>query len=57
MTSQVVDWMLDPLPVGAQVGPWRVVSHRGGGSYGTVYRVERMGAEREGPFALKVALT
>jgi len=33
-----------------------VVSWGGRGTYGTVYRVERRGREREGPYALKLAL-
>jgi serine/threonine protein kinase len=44
------------LPVGTEVGEWRVVSWCGRGSYGTVYRVERKGHEGEGPYALKLAL-
>jgi len=43
------------LPPGTQVGTWRVVSQQGSGSYGIVYRVERVGQEQAGPFALKVA--
>jgi serine/threonine protein kinase len=57
MTSHMVDWLLDPLPPGTQVGPWRLVRHRGGGSYGTVYLAEKVGAPQEGPFALKLATT
>jgi serine/threonine protein kinase len=44
------------LPIEAQVGAWRVQGWRGRGTYGVVYRVERVGAEEEGPFALKLAL-
>jgi serine/threonine protein kinase len=49
--------MADPaaLPLGTQVGSWRIVSQQGSGSYGIVYRVERVGQEEAGPFALKVA--
>jgi hypothetical protein len=49
---------VDPLclPVGFQVGPWRVKGWGGRGSYGTLYCVEREGHEAEGPFALKVAI-
>src|SRR5688500_9668357 len=44
------------LPVGTEVGEWRVVSWSGRGTYGTVYRVERKGHEGAGPYALKLAL-
>lgn len=44
------------LPVGARVGPWRVVSWRGRGSYGVVYRAVREGSEESGAVALKLAL-
>jgi hypothetical protein len=49
---------VDPhyLPLGARVGPWRVTGFRGRGSYGTLYRVERVGRESAGPFALKLAI-
>jgi hypothetical protein len=49
---------VDPLclPLGMQVGPWRVTGFRGRGSYGTLYRVERVGREATGPFALKLAV-
>jgi hypothetical protein len=57
MTSQRADWMLDPLPPGTEIGPWRLVRHRGGGSYGTVYRVERVGLVQQEPLALKLATT
>ncbi len=43
------------LPAGTQVGSWRVVSQQGRGSYGIVYRVDRVGQEETGPFALKMA--
>jgi hypothetical protein len=40
---------VDPLalPVGTRVGPWRVTGFRGRGSYGTLYRVERVGHEQK----------
>lgn len=44
------------LKEGAKVGPWRVVSWKGQGAYGVVYRVVREGHKEEGPFALKLAL-
>ncbi|MDC0711012.1 serine/threonine-protein kinase [Stigmatella sp. ncwal1] len=44
------------LTPGTEIGAWRVVSLRGQGSYGAVYRVERVGDEGAGPFALKLAL-
>ena len=40
---------------GTQVGPWRVLESAGEGVYGFVYRVERVGHESAGPFALKMA--
>ncbi|HYI02802.1 serine/threonine-protein kinase [Hyalangium sp.] len=43
------------LTRGSEVGPWRVVEWGGGGVYGLVYRVERIGLESAGPFALKMA--
>ena len=48
---------VDPLslPLGMRLGPWRIVGWGGRGAYGTVYRVERVGHEVEGPFALKLA--
>ncbi|HEX8702811.1 MAG TPA: serine/threonine-protein kinase [Myxococcaceae bacterium] len=50
--------VVDPasLPIGMEVGDWRVVSWAGRGTYGTVYRVERRGRESQGPYALKLAL-
>jgi predicted Ser/Thr protein kinase len=50
---------VDPLslPVGTQVGAWRVVGWGGRGSNGTLYRVEKVGQEEQGPFALKLAST
>lgn len=49
---------VDPLslPLGMLIGPWRIVGWGGRGAYGTVYRVERVGHELEGPFALKLAV-
>ena len=49
---------VDPLclPVGLEVGPWRVKGWGGRGAYGTLYCVEREGREAEGPFALKLAI-
>ncbi|MBN1206449.1 MAG: serine/threonine protein kinase [Myxococcaceae bacterium] len=44
------------LPPGTLVGPWRVVSRRGRGSYGVVYRAERAGEEHSGLVALKIAV-
>lgn len=44
------------LRPGVQVGSWQVTGWRGRGSYGTVYRVERVGEGSAGPFALKLAL-
>ncbi|WP_224243465.1 serine/threonine-protein kinase [Hyalangium gracile] len=48
---------VDPLflPVGTRVGPWRVQGWRGRGAYGTLYRVERVGQQAAGSFALKLA--
>lgn len=43
------------LTPGMQVGPWRVLRGSGLGVYGFVYRVERVGQERAGTFALKMA--
>ncbi len=45
-----------PLPPGTQVGPWLVEAWRGQGAFGAVYRAVRVGQERAGPVALKVAL-
>jgi hypothetical protein len=49
---------VDPhyLPLGTRVGHWRVTGFRGRGAYGTLYRVERVGREAAGPFALKLAI-
>ncbi|MDC0710706.1 serine/threonine-protein kinase [Stigmatella sp. ncwal1] len=38
------------------MGAWRVLEQRGQGSYGAVYRVEKVGQPEAGPFALKLAL-
>ncbi|MFL5349151.1 MAG: serine/threonine-protein kinase, partial [Hyalangium sp.] len=35
---------------------WRVMGWRGRGGYGTLYRVEQVGREEAGPFALKLAI-
>jgi serine/threonine protein kinase len=43
------------LKEGTRIGPWRVVSWRGQGTYGTVYKAVRDGREEEGFFALKMA--
>jgi hypothetical protein len=49
---------VDPLalPLGTRVGPWRVTGFRGRGSYGTLYRAERVGREQMGSGALKLAV-
>jgi hypothetical protein len=49
---------VDPLclPLGMLVGPWRVKGFRSRGSYGSLYRVERVGREGQGSFALKLAV-
>jgi hypothetical protein len=44
------------LPIGAQVGTWRVVSWRGRGTYGAVYRASEISREEAGPVALKIAV-
>jgi hypothetical protein len=44
------------LPTGTEVGQWRVVSLSGRGTWGTVYRAEKIGHEHEGPVALKMAV-
>ncbi|ADO70759.1 serine/threonine protein kinase [Stigmatella aurantiaca] len=48
--------MVNPvsIPPDFEVGPWRVLSLRGWGSYGVVYQVEQAGLT--GPFALKLAV-
>ncbi len=57
MESRLLRLEFNPgaLPLGAEVGPWRVIGWRGQGSYGTIYRVERIGAESQGHCALKMA--
>jgi hypothetical protein len=44
------------LPVGTQVGPFRVVDWAGRGVHGAVYRAVRIGQEHLPPVALKLAL-
>jgi len=44
------------LPVGTQVGPFRIVDWAGKGVHGAVYRAVRIGQEHLPPVALKVAL-
>ncbi len=44
------------LPLGTQVGPWRVEAWAGSGVYGAVYRAVRVNQEHAGPIALKLAL-
>lgn len=58
MGKKAVEQEVDPLalPLGTQVGPWRVKGFRGRGSYGTLYRVERVGREEAGSGALKLAI-
>ena len=41
---------------GTEVGPWRVVSRKGQGSYGVIYLVEPVGQAGAKPAALKLAL-
>ncbi|ADO75077.1 serine/threonine-protein kinase [Stigmatella aurantiaca] len=38
------------------MGTWRVLEQRGQGTYGAVYRAEKVGQPEAGPFALKLAL-
>jgi hypothetical protein len=51
-------YKVDPLclPLGLQVGPWRVKGWAGRGASGTLYCVERKGHEAQGVFALKLAI-
>jgi serine/threonine protein kinase len=44
------------LPLGTQVGAWRVLGFRGRGIYGTVYAAERVDREQTGLAALKLAI-
>ena len=44
------------LPLGTQVGPWRVESWAGRGVYGAVYRALPVDDAHADPVALKVAL-
>jgi eukaryotic-like serine/threonine-protein kinase len=46
----------EALPVGQEVGPWRVVALCGRGTYGAVYRVEHVHAEEGTAYALKMAV-
>jgi serine/threonine protein kinase len=55
MTSQMTDRLLCPLLDGTEVGPWRLVSYRGGGSNGLIYRAEPVGGAHQEPVALKMA--
>ncbi|MFL5345960.1 MAG: serine/threonine protein kinase [Hyalangium sp.] len=50
--------VVDPaaLPPGTLVGSWRVLNRGSRGAYGVVYRVEEVGHEEAGSFALKLAL-
>ncbi len=47
---------MHPLAKGTRVGAWRVKAFQGQGSYGAVYRAERVGFRRSQPGALKVSL-
>ncbi|WP_224246317.1 serine/threonine protein kinase [Hyalangium gracile] len=44
------------LPLGTQVGPWRVMDWAGCGVHGAVYRAVRIGDEHAAPVALKLAM-
>jgi hypothetical protein len=44
------------LPLGAQVGKWRVEAWAGRGTNGAVYRAVEIGREQAGPVALKIAV-
>jgi eukaryotic-like serine/threonine-protein kinase len=46
---------LSCLPPGTEVGGWRLLELRAQGSYGAVYRAQRVGEEGRGSFALKLA--
>jgi serine/threonine protein kinase len=54
-TPAVPEVDLTRLAPGTQVGPWRVVSWSGEGTYGTVYRAVSSGQTEPVPVALKVA--
>lgn len=58
MRNEGTEHEVDPLalPIGTQVGTWRVTGFRGRGAYGTLYRVVRVGHEDAGPAALKLAI-
>jgi len=58
VATTLPEQVTDPasLPVGTELGHWRVVSWAGRGTYGTVYCVERRGHEGQGHYALKLAL-
>jgi hypothetical protein len=43
------------LPAGSRIGPWSVMGCGGRGTFGTVYRVERVEPKDARPFALKLA--
>ncbi len=47
---------MHPLAPGTRAGAWRVKAWQGEGSYGAVYRAERVGWKRSEPGALKVSL-
>src|SRR5688500_13509123 len=44
------------LPLGTQIGSWRVVGWAGQGVHGAVYRAVRIGLEHTPPVALNLAL-
>ena len=48
---------MHPLVPGTRVEAWRVKAWQGRGSYGAVYRAERVGFRRSEPGALKVSLS
>ncbi len=52
----VLDMSHLSLPLGTQVGDWRVLGFRGRGIYGTVYAAEHADREQIGPAALKLAI-
>ncbi|ADO67858.1 serine/threonine-protein kinase [Stigmatella aurantiaca] len=57
MTTQGISQALElsSLPPGTQIGSWCVRELRGLGTYGAVYRAERVGAQGSDSFALKLA--